>query len=629
MKKLINLNKKSNEKNKDKNKVVTDDSKYDFFRNGTIDVLNLISPDGIVEGKDYLYLGPNRYCRIYAVTAFPRNMTVGYLNELFQVGGIAINTYVENIPDSLIIRRLTSKFSQYMSNIQLQLKHGYAIDYGMKLAAEDLDSMRAKIQTNTERMFYVQPIVYVWGNNLEELDDKSEMFDTICARKSLIARCLIGDQLRGFLTGIPYLDVKYTESLRNMTTGAIACLVPTGNTELCHKNGIYYGENLFTKSPIIYNEFIGAPVLTNPHTFVSGTTGAGKSVFLKLKGGRAAASGRWIVILDPQEEYREWVEHLGGQYIQLKPGVKSGINPFNLEIEEDSRGERKVDIFGKRSAIIEMISIFSEKFRGIPLQAEEITAVDEAVADLYAERGINIEPDTMFEEKAYEKNGKFFTGKVKKEMPTLSDLRGKLIRKNERIKSDRLKELIEIMKMITGDGTISMFDCVSSVNFRSRIIAISYKNLNDDFAKFFAMINSLSWIWTEFSSYKYKNIEKEVMVDEGHMFAKYERSLYFLELIARLGRKLKISLTLATQFMQDFIGSKNTEAIVNLCATKILLKQEGVIANKVCKFLGLSERCEQLMTSFVSGQAILLSEQDLVMMSVKPFDFEWDFVKTS
>ncbi|URZ05888.1 VirB4 family type IV secretion system protein [Clostridium felsineum] len=606
------------------------DSGNDFFKKGTINIMDLISPDGIVEGKDYIYLGPNRYARVYAVIGFPRNMTVGYLNELFQIGDIDITTYVENIPDSAVIRKLTGKYSQYMSNINLQLKHGYSMDYGMKLAAEDLDETRAQIQTNTERMFYVQPIVLLWGKNLNELEEKSEKFDTICARKSLVSKCLVGDQLKGFLTGVPNLNIEYTEGLRNMITGSVACLVPVGNTELCHKNGIFYGENMFTKSPIVYNEFIGAPTLTNPHTFVSGTTGAGKSVFLKLKAARSAAAGRWTVVLDPQEEYRPLIDKLGGQYIQLKPGVKSGINPFEIEVEEDENGKKKIDIYGKRSEIIEMISIFSEKFRnGSPLQGEEITAVDECTAKIYSDLGITEEPKSLYEEKTYEKEGKFYTGNIKKDLPTLSDLRNALIEKNEIVKSEGVKELIEVMKMITGDGPMAMFDCRSTINFNSKIIAISYKHLTDEFTKFYAMINSLSWIWTTFSNYKYKDIEKEVIVDEGHLFAKFERSLHFLELIARLGRKLKIALTLATQFMQDFIGSKETEAIIHLCGTKILLKQEEAIAKKVCEFLGLSARCRQLMTTFISGQAILLSEQELVLMHVKPFEFEWDMVKTS
>lgn len=624
------------EENKKKKEITNKDSNTDindhdnFFLNGTVDLLDLITPDGIIEGKDYLYFGPGEYCRIYVIVGFPRNMTIGYLNELFTIGDIDVNTYVENIPDNSVIRKLTTKFSQYMSNIRLQLKRGYSIDYGMKLAAEDLDDMRAKIQTNAEKMFYAQPIITIWGKNLNQLDDKSEMFDTICARKSLVAKCLVGDQLAGFLTGVPYLDVKYQEGLRNMTTGAIACLIPTGNTELCHKNGIFYGQNMLTKSPIIYNEFIGAPTLTNPHTFVSGTTGAGKSVFLKLKGGRSAASGKWVVILDPQEEYREWIEHLEGQYIQLKPGVKSGINPLDLEIEEDESGKKIIDIYGKRSEIIEMLSIFSEKFRnGKPLQGEEITAVDESVADLYSMRNITEDPESLYEEEKYEVDGQYYTGKVKKRMPILTDLRIRLIHKNENLQSEGLTELIEVMKMITGDGPMAMFDCVSTVNFNSNIIAISYKYLRDEFSKFFAMINSLSWIWTTFSNYKYKDIDKEVIVDEGHLFAKFTRALYFLELIARLGRKLHIALTLATQFMQDFIGSKDTEAIINLCATKILMKQEAAVAKKVCSFLNLSTRCEQFMTTFVPGQAILLSDQELVLMNVKPFDFEWKYVKTS
>lgn len=613
-------------KSKKKTKV-TDSTKSNLF-DKTNKLLDLVYPDIFEEGKDFIYLGPKKYARIFIITGYPRNMHLGYLNDLFTLGDIDISTYIENIPDGEVISRLTSKFSELQSNINLQIKRGYALDYGLKLAAEDIDALREGVQTNAERMFYVQPIITIWARNVSELDTKTDYLEDICARKSLKIRCLVYEQSKGFATSLPILNISVNKYLRNMTTGAISCLVPIGNTELSHKKGILFGENAFTKSLIFYDNYIGSPDLTNPHTFVFGTSGAGKSVFLKLKGSRGAAAGRWIVAIDPQEEYKKMVQELGGQYIVLKPGIKSGINPFELEVEEDEHGHKKVDLYGKRTQIINMISIFSEKFRGTPLRGQEITAVDDTICKLYKDKGISEDADSLYEETQKETKEGYYTGRKKKDMPILSELRQGLIKYNEKFHLENLSELIEILKMITGDGPMAIFDCQSSIDFNNRVIGICYKYLNDDFTKFFATVNTMSWIWGKFSNWKLKNIQKEVIVDEGSLFAKYDKALDFIELIARLGRKFKISLTLATQFIQDFLSTQSGAAIIGLCATKIILKQDPNLSKKVSEFFSLSSKCRNYISTFVSGDAILLSEQDLVVMRITPFDYEWSFVRT-
>ena len=325
----------------------------------TSNIMDLIYPDVFSENNDYIYLGPNKYVRVYAITNYPRQMYIGFLNDLFTLGNIDISTYVEPIPDAEIINRLTSKYSELKSNLNLQVKHGYAVDYGVAHAADDLDALRELIQTNKERMFFAQPIIFIWGRDTRDLDDRSNSLNDLCSRKAVKIRCLTYDQSKSFISGLPTLNLSYSSYLRNMTTGAIASLIPLGNTQLSHRGGILLGRNLNTKSYIFYNNFIGAPELTNPHTFICGTTGAGKSVLMHVKSARGTAAGRWSVIMDPKGEYRKQAEILGGQFIELKPGVKSGINPFDLEIEEDEHGKRKINLYGKRTEIVNMISIFT------------------------------------------------------------------------------------------------------------------------------------------------------------------------------------------------------------------------------------------------------------------------------
>lgn len=595
----------------------------DIIQKGTLGLIDLVMPDVLHEEKDYVYMGHKRYTRVYALSGLPRTMYVGYLNDFFSLGNIEITSYVENIPDNTIINTLTTKLSVLISNANIQRKKGNIVDYAEELAISDLEGLREAIQTNRDRMSYSQILIKVYGNNKEDLENKCEYFEDMCARKSIKPRMIATEQTKALISAAPYLKVDIKDNLRSFTTGAVACLIPTGNTELTHKTGIYLGENAYTKSPIFYDQFIGPPVITNPHLYVAGASGAGKSVLLKLIAARSAAAGEWVVILDPEKEYQSLIKHLGGQYIDLRPGMKSGINPLELEVEFDDKGNKFVNIDAKVSDMRELLNTFCEKFRpGEPLNGKELSVIEESVKSLYFEKEITSSPDSLYYDMKEEKDGQFYINKVKKPMPILSDLREKLAA------NESTASLADTMKLITGDKSMSMFDCHTSIDFNSRIIGINFKDISGEFDKFYAMINVLTWIWAKFSNYRYKTIKKKVVVDEGWYFARSQRSADFLEEIARRGRKYRISLCIATQQISEFLGSVSGKAVINQCATKILMKQEPTVAKEIAEFLDLSARCHQLMTSFSPGQAILRAESELVVLNVRPFDFEWPYVTT-
>ena len=75
-----------------------------------------------------------------------------------------------------------------------------------------------------------------------------------------------------------------------MVAGGIATLIPISNPNLSHDNGIFVGRNMFTNAPIYIDTFIGPPALPNPHVFICGTSGGGKSVALKTLTARNIAT---------------------------------------------------------------------------------------------------------------------------------------------------------------------------------------------------------------------------------------------------------------------------------------------------------------------------------------------------
>ena len=54
---------------------------------------DILLPETLQERKDYLVLGYNKYTRIFAMTIYPEQTWVSWLDDLFHIGNI--NIYVK------------------------------------------------------------------------------------------------------------------------------------------------------------------------------------------------------------------------------------------------------------------------------------------------------------------------------------------------------------------------------------------------------------------------------------------------------------------------------------------------------------------------------------------------------
>lgn len=588
-----------------------------IFEN-TVGLLDLALPDIFYEDKDYIYTGSERYSRTYVISTYPQEMYVTFFNTFYNVGQISISVYIDPSDPRTVIKDLTNKINVLKSNAYL--KKGEP-NYAMLQQIEDLDLLRREIQRNVEKILYVQVLITIYAQSIEELIEKCEEFETRCSGFSLKPRCLSYEQKEGYITSLPLSSQRYIEHIRSMTTGGVACCIPTGNTEVYYDGGFYMGYNLLTNSPIFYNQF--ANELNNGHVALFGTTGSGKSTTIKTIAGRMASFGWWLCMLDPEGEYEKITNLLGGKYIKVKAGEKIGINPFELDVEEDDDKRRYVDINSKISEVRFMLGIIADNYIGKKLDGVQLAIIERFIRELYDEREINTNPESLYLDCSVDEQGNIKVGKIKKQMPTLSDLRNKLMQEEE------TKELAKALEIFAGNNSLALFDCQTTVDVNERIIGFDLKEFDKDrFLKFFASINILNWIWNKYSNPKFKNQKKVVIFDEAWMFSKYDISAEYLESISRRGRKYKTSLMIASQTINEFLSSQAGEAVINMCATKILLRQEPDMAEKTAKYFYLSENAKAFLTTADKGQAILLNSREKVLIQVTPFDFEWNYVTT-
>ncbi|WP_195972495.1 VirB4 family type IV secretion system protein [Clostridium thermobutyricum] len=620
--------KKSQKKNINKEEKLKDD----IYRVSLVDILK---PDIFSEKEDYIRFATNNYCRMMSIQTLPQTMNILTINSLLEED-MDINIYLKNINTGILRKTLRAKYGKVLSNIQIKEHKTGQVDYGELELAKDINGLIKAVETNTDKVFDAQILVKVWGNDLVELENKTKTAIENFAKYGLALRVLFKHQNEAFINTLPTASFKFKQNLKHVTTGGAACLVPTGCTHLRQPEGVFVGRSLATNSPIILDPFLcqkkqysESELYSNPNTYVVGIPGSGKSVLIKTQISRSMLQGNVNVTIDPHNEYKQMCDFLGGNYIFLQSGKKTGINPLEINVSIDPEtGEKTIALNEKIGEITSMINNFISTYRqGEALRGLEITSVSDAIRDSYAERGIKsdiygkIDPNCLFEVV----NGK----KVKKHLPILSDVKRNLYKQIE--KTPEIKEVAKMMNIITGDGLMNIFDCETDEKIarllEDKLLCFSLKEL-DTLTKNFAMTTLLNWLWGMFSDWKIKDIQKTIWIDEAWSVARDIKSLEIIENFVRSGRKYWIAIAIASQSIDEFLATKEGKAILNFCDTRYIFRQDANLSKQIGEFFGLPISAQNKLPSFKKGQCIINTALTNVVAQVDLFEFEKEFATT-
>ena len=250
----------------------------------------------------------------------------------------------------------------------------------------DLEDLRMLIQTNQDKLFYATIFITLNAESLQELNEKTKILESELNKKTSMIRTLTFRQLEGLKTMLPVGDIPISNYERNMVAGGVATLIPISNPNLTHDGGIFVGRNIFTNAPVYVDTFIGPPTLPNPHTFICGTSGGGKSVALKtLTARNIVTTGCGAFFIDIEGEYTKLTKMLGGKVIKIRQGESTGINPF--ELEPDTKGNKQfLNILDKVAEIRALLATICRNYMGRTLNGTEITEIEIVVNSLYAEK---------------------------------------------------------------------------------------------------------------------------------------------------------------------------------------------------------------------------------------------------
>lgn len=586
----------------------------DMFKNA-LRIQDTFCPDGVQVGYSFLRLGADRFCRVYAVQALPRRVQVGWLDEIFNAGDVEVSVHFQPAPDREVISRLVRKESQARAQYALDQKAGNISRLPeLEGAIADYRALRDAIQLGNDRLYYVTVLIAVHGATEEELRQRCGVVEDVLARKGVLPRALAARQAEGIKSVLPVGTLKIQDYAKNLTAGAAACCLPVTVSGAGHATGAAVGHNLFTGSLVFLDRFAGERVIPNQHMFISGETGAGKSVTLRLLSLLEADLGVRTAFVDPENENVHFVKETGGQNIFLEPGRFSGMNALEVDVEvveEAGRRVERVNVLDKVSDVQAWLAAVFRYHSGKGLEMRELALVEEALRELYREKGITDDP------------GSLYAGGVKKPMPTLSDLQKKLAGR------PGAQELADSVKPLLSGGSLGMFDGQTTLQLADApFLGFHLKSIGSDFARFVAVFAVLSWLWQKFAQKGGRAVKKCVAVDEAWMFLRHPDVAGYLEVLARRGRKHGCALTVATQRFEEFAACPEGRAVIESCATILVLRQEEHAAGAAVDYFKLSGGCRDLLANAKAGAGVLRIAGATTAVQISPAPFEWPLVET-
>jgi type IV secretory pathway VirB4 component len=594
---------------------------------------DFIAPPSIDRSReDCLKIG-NKYCRSFIVNGFPSIVQVGWLDDLFNSeGDMDTAIYVQPADDREALDELTAKITQFEAQLDIEMKRGNIRNITkLQATIEQLYDQRRKLEQNYENFFYIHIVSNLYENSLESLDKQTQKLTNRLKGRKIDLSPMYLRQEDAYKSGLPFGVNFIKDKMRNFNSGALTACFPFYNSEVSHKNGVFIGINLSTMTPVLI-DFYDRSILNNSNASVFGQAGSGKTFFVSLLTLRSALKGVRTVIIDPEGEYRKLTQALGGAYIKLSPESKTYINPFDIEEELDpDEGVRKVDIRTKVSDLLNLIVVM---VGGV--DSEQRSIVSSILTDLYnKDFGITEDPESLYEDDLLFDDERDELGyRVRKTMPTLSDLHAKLEAYAQEANNENIMRLANTLKMFVKGGIYDLFDHQTSPELRefsnAPIVSFDVSQLEEGTLRPIGMYVALSWTWEKFVK-KNRHIKKRIVCDEAWMLVNKNMagSAYtatFLENCARRIRKRNGGLLVASQNFVEFADNPQGKAVLTNTICNIFLRQNSTDIDAVQETFKLSEGEKIFLSTAKRGEMLIKMNEESSVAFALAFPYEAELI---
>lgn len=351
--------------------------------------LDMIAPSVIKFNTDHFICG-NTYRCVWALREYPTaTEEQAILRHLGEKDGVTLKIYARHVTpveEKKIISNAANKNRMKRSNTN-DLQQTVTAESNL----QDVASIVASMHRNKEPLLHAAVYIELLAYDLEQLKLlQTEVLTELIRSKLNVDRLMLRQQ-QGFICVMPSgWNVFGDQFERVLPASSVANLYPFNYSGKTDANGFYLGRDKFGSNILVdFNK--RADDKTNANILILGNSGQGKSYLLKLILCNMRQSGMHVLALDPEMEYEELTNNLGGCFIDLMSGeyIINVLEPKTWDENGDPRDAEAPQAFRQTSKLSQHISFLKDFFRTYKdFDDRQIDTIEIMLGKLYEQWGI-------------------------------------------------------------------------------------------------------------------------------------------------------------------------------------------------------------------------------------------------
>ncbi|MEQ1849818.1 MAG: VirB4-like conjugal transfer ATPase, CD1110 family [Candidatus Peribacteraceae bacterium] len=564
------------------------------YEEGLQKLLDVIAPAGLKFDRSHIELNENLVARSFYAYNWPSQIYPNWMSQFINFDIQAdISMFIYPASNKVILKMLRKKVAEMRSSIRILQQRGIVRDPSLEAALQDAEELRDLLARGAEKLFQLGFYFTIYAENEQKLKKAQTDVEAVLGGKLILTKPAAFQMEHGWISSLPYCLDELAFS-RNMNTQALATSFPFSSSNLTDDHGILYGINRHNESLIIFDRFD----LPNANANVFATSGAGKSYVVKLEILRSLIQGVQAYVIDPENEYVDLCQSVGGTMIPISLQSSFRINPFDLP--KAVRGDDAEVGEVLRASIVNLHGLFKLMLGSITPSEEGI--LDKAILDTYALKGITLKTESP----------------GTKEPPTLHDLVEVLLT------TQGGETMGQTLQKYTTGSFSGLFDRQTNIELENEMVVFQIRDL-EDVLRPIAIYVVLSFLWNRVRSEMRKRI---LVIDEAWNLMQHEDSAQFLYGLIKRARKYYLGVTTITQDVDDFINSPYGKPIISNTALQLLLKQSAASVDNLAKLFYLTDGEKYVLLNSAVGQGILFANNTHVAIQVVASPSEHQIITT-
>ena len=523
--------------NRKKKVQTTEDAKVKGF-------LDMIAPSVIQFYTDH-YICGNTFRCVWALREYPtatdEQAILRYLGEM---DGVTLRIYTRQVTpaeEKRIISNAANKNRMKQGNTE-NLQETVTAAHNL----QDVTDIIASMHRNREPLLHTAVYLELSAPDMDKLKMLQTEVLTELIRSKLNVDKLLLRQKQGFVCVHPAgRNFFFDQFERVLPASSVANLFPFNYSGKTDPHGFYIGRDKFGSNVIVdFNR--RAVDKTNANILILGNSGQGKSYLLKLIQTIFRESGMKVICLDPEHEYVELTENMGGCFVDLMSGeyIINVLEPKTWDENGSPEDTEAPEAFRCLSRLSQHISFLKDFFRSYKnFTDNQIDTIEIMLEKLYEKW--NIRDNTDFRELTPE------------DYPILSDLYDLMEeeykhydpKKKQLYTAELLQEIcLGLHSMCKGaeskffNGYTNITDN-SFLTFGVKGLLQASKNVKDAM-----LFNILSYMSDALST----NGHTAACIDELYLFLTNLTAVEYIRNFAKRVRKKDSAVILASQNLEDF-----------------------------------------------------------------------------